>query len=67
MPRRLLRIEARSKNRFEWINRNSILPEPNFQGEKFVLATDNSVGATIELRERLYGSVILNKHVLTEG
>ena len=51
MPRRLLRIEDRSENRFESINRNSILPGTNFQEEKFVLVTDNSVGATIELRE----------------
>ena len=34
-------------------NRNSILPETNFQGEKFVLWTENSVGAMVELRDRV--------------
>ena len=59
-----MRIEDRSENRFKSINRNSILPGTNFQGEKFVLATDNSVGATIE---RLYGSILSNKHILSGG
>ena len=44
MPRRLLRTE----DRFESINGNSILLETNFQGEKFVVVTENSVGATVE-------------------
>ena len=43
MPRRLLRTEDRSENRLESINGNSILLGTNFQGEKPVLATENSV------------------------
>ena len=65
MPRRLLRTEDRSKKRLESINRNSILLGTNFQGKKLVLATENSVGATVELRERLYGCVLANKRVLS--
>ena len=65
--RRLLRVEDMSKNRFELISKNSILTGTNFQGEKFVLATDNSVGATIELRERLYGSILSKKNILSGG
>ena len=52
MPRRLLRTEDRTENRLESINGNSILFGTNFQGEKLVLATENSLGAMIELRER---------------
>ena len=66
-PRRLLRTEDRSKNRLESINGNSILLGTNFQGEKLVLATENSVGAAVELRERLYRGILLKKHVLSEG
>ena len=56
---RLLRKEDRSENRLESINGS------NFQGEKLVLVTENSVGATIDLRERLYGGVLANKHILS--
>ena len=62
-----MRIKDRSENRFELINRNSILPGTNFQREKFVLAIENSVWATVELRERLYGSILSNKHILSGG
>ena len=44
----------RSENRLESITGNSILLGTNFQGEKLVLATENSVGIMVELRERLY-------------
>ena len=67
MPWRLLRTEDRSENRLEMINGNSILLGTNFQGEKLVLATNNSVRATVELRERLDGGVFRNKHVLSGG
>ena len=67
MPRRLLRTEDRSENRLELINGHSILLGTNLQGEKLVLATENSVGATVELRERLYRGVLSNKHVLSGG
>ena len=50
-----------TENRLESINRNKILPGINFQGEKLVLATKNSVGATVQLREMLYGGVLANK------
>ena len=66
-PRRLVRTEDRSENRFETINGHSILLGTNLQGEKLVLATENSVGATVELRERLYRGVLLNKHILSGG
>ena len=59
-----MRTEDRSENRLESINGNSILLGTNFQGEKLVLATDYSVGATVELRERLYGGFLANKHIL---
>ena len=49
-PRRLLRIEDRTENRFEAINQNRILPGTYFQGEKIILATENSVGSTVQLR-----------------
>ena len=62
-----MRTKDRSENRFESINGDSILPETNFQGEKLVLATENSVGATVELRESLYGGVLANKHILRGG
>ena len=50
-----MRTEDRSENRLESINGNSILLGTNFQGKNLVLASENSVGATVELRERLYG------------
>ena len=53
MTRRLLRTKDRTENRLELINGNSILPGTNFQGEKLVLATENFVGAMVQLRERL--------------
>ena len=49
-----MRTKDRSKNKLETINGNSILLGTNFHGEKLVLGTENSVGATVELRERLY-------------
>ena len=67
MLRRLLRTEDRSENRLESINGNNILLGTNFQGEKLVQATENSLGVTVELRERLYGGVLANKHVLSRG
>ena len=67
MPRRLLRTKDRPENRLEWINGNSILPGTNFQGEKLVLVTENSVGAMVELRERLYRGVLANIQVLIGG
>ena len=67
MRRRLLRTKDRSENRLESINGNSALPGTNFQGQKLVLATENSVGATIEPRERLHGGVLANKHILSGG
>ena len=57
----------RTENRLESINGNSILPGTNFQGEKLVLATENSVGAMVQLRERLNGGVLANKHILSGG
>ena len=51
MPRRLLRTEDGTENRLEPINGNSILPRTNFQGEKLVLANENSVGAKVQLRD----------------
>ena len=65
-PRSLLRIEDRSKNRLESINVNSFLLKTNFQREKLV-GTVNSVGAMEELRERLYGGILANKHKLIGG
>ena len=67
MPRSLLRTENRSENRLESTNGNSILIGTNLQGEKLVLVTENSVGTTVELRERLYGGVLANKHALSRG
>ena len=52
-----MRTEDRFENRLEKINGNSILLGTNLQGEKLVLATVNSVGATVGLRERLFGGV----------
>ena len=67
MSRRLLRIEDRTEDRFEAINQNSICPETNFQGEKFILVTENSVGSTVQLRERLDRGVLTNKEKLSRG
>ena len=63
----MLRTEYRTKNRLESINGNSFLSGTNFQGEKLVLATENFVRATVKLRERLYGGVLVNKHILSRG
>ena len=57
----------RSKNRLESINGKSILPGTNFQGEKLVPATENSVGATVQLRERLYGGLLTNSTYSVEA
>ena len=62
-----MRTEDRSKNRLELINGISILLGTYFQGEKLVLATENSVRATVELRERLYRGVLSNKRILSRG
>ena len=44
------------------INEQSVMLGTNLLGEKLVLATENSVGATVQLRERLYRGVLSNKH-----
>ena len=65
--RRLLRIDHRTEDRFEAINGNSICPGTNFQGEKFILGTENSVGSRVQLRERLDNGVLVKKGKLSRG
>ena len=62
-----MRTKDRTENRLELINGNSILPGTNFQEEKLVLATENSVALTVQLRDRLYGGALANKHILSGG
>ena len=56
--RRLLRTEDRTKDRFQAINRVHICPGTNFQGEKLILVTENSVETSVQLRERLERGVL---------
>ena len=62
-----MRTEDRSVNRLETIKGHSILLGTNRQGEKLVLAAENSVGATVELRDWLYRGILSNEHILSGG
>ena len=59
MPGRLWRTKDRTENRLSRSMKTISCLEP--------ISRENSVGATLHLRERLYGGILANKHVLSGG